>query len=302
MPQNLYLCNGFEALFILNEMKKFQLIFIPLLAILLLGCSSEEQKSNPLPSIDVSADPYRDAEIQKYNLDLRKGRSERFPCDTISVIEYVLDNYPPGTYLMETDKTTLESLPTPSVIYYDDKDGSKYIFAVIAKSRQGERLIETKNLIGYNESYIDLDSTKLGTAFLYLILLECRGNNLSLVWESIIPSHGGFKDHYLSTWNYNGTLYIQNKFYYAQGIGTIDYNYFLIDGIRSQPHLLMTYKGVDFKRTLANVNNDKYPDYYEHIYVSLEDRIFAKDSVAFIWNEKQGAYVNTRNARQTRLY
>ena len=82
----------------------------------------------------------------------------------------------------------------------------------------------------------------------------------------------------------------------------LDYNYFLIDNIRDYPHLLMTYSGTSFKRTLANVNNDKFPDYFEHIYYNLKDRVFSNDSVAFIWSEKDTLYINTRNQKQTRRY
>lgn len=181
------------------------------------SCSYETDKSNPIPTREVAFDPQKDAEIQRYNIELRKDRSERFPCDTISVIEYVFNNYPQGSYLLETDKTTLNSLPKPAIIYHNDTDGRNYVFALITTSRAGERLVEVKNLIGYDESYIDLDSTNLGTPFNFLILLECQDNNLSLVWESIIPSHGGFKTFLLSNWNYNGTKYIENIFLLCSG-------------------------------------------------------------------------------------
>ncbi len=280
--------------------KLFHIFLFLLIFIFTFSCSKEEEVSST-SSYEVALNPEKDAEIQRYNLELRKERSQRFPCDTIAVMEYIYDNYPQGTYLLETDKSTLNSLPKPAVIYYD-KDGRNYVFAVIVKSRSGERLIEIKNLIGYNESYIDQDSTKLGTPFLYLVLLECRGNDFSLVWESIIPSHGGFKNFSLETWDAKGTLFIENQFYYAQGIGIIKYNYFLVDGIRSKPHLLMTYEGLDFKRTIANVNDDKFPDYYEHVFINLPDNIYSKDSVAFYWRERESVYVNTRNSRQTRPY
>ncbi len=283
-------------------MKKINFCIILLLTTSIFSCTTDQEKSNPVPSHDVALNPQKDAEIQRYNIELRKGRSERFPCDTISVMEYIINNYPQGSYLLETDKTTLNSLPNPAAIYHNDPDGRKYVFALITTSRPGERLVEVKNLIGYNESYIDLDSTDLGTPFIYLILLECLGDNLSLVWDAIIPSHGGFKTFSFRKWDFNGTPFIENIFYYAQGIGTISYNYFLIDGIRNKPHLLMTYNGLDFRRTIANVNNDKFPDYYEYLFVSLSDRVFVKDSVAFVWDEKKGVYVNTRNLKQTRPF
>jgi hypothetical protein len=76
----------------------------------------------------------------------------------------------------------------------------------------------------------------------------------------------------------------------------------LIDGIANKPHLLMTYEGINFKRTIANVNDDEFPDYYEYIYYDSGNRIIEKDSVSFIWNIKDSVYVNTRNHRQTRPY
>ena len=99
-----------------------------------------------------------------------------------------------------------------------------------------------------------------------------------------------------------GTYYLENYFHYAQGVGHINYNYFLIDNIRNYPHLLMTYTGTSFKRTLANVNNDKFPEYYEHIFYNLNDKVYSKDSVAFKWSEKDTLYINTRNQKQTRRY
>ena len=64
----------------------------------------------------------------------------------------------------------------------------------------------------------------------------------------------------------------------------------------------MTYDGTNFKRTLANVNNDKFPDYYEHIFYNLNDRVYSKDSVAFKWSVKDTLYINTKNQKQTRRY
>jgi len=92
------------------------------------------------------------------------------------------------------------------------------------------------------------------------------------------------------------------NFHYAQGIGHIDYNYFFIDGITNQPHLLMTYEGINFKRTIANLNEDEFPDYYEYLFYDLGNKVFTKDSIGFIWNSVKNVYVNTRNNKQTRLY
>jgi hypothetical protein len=147
-----------------------------------------------------------------------------------------------------------------------------------------------------------LDSTELGTAFFYLTLFRCTGSGLETVWESLIPSHGGFNRISYNIWRYNNTPLIETNFHYGRGTGHINYNYFLINGVKNKPHLLMTYKGINFNRTIANVNDDEYPDYYEHIYYDLGDRIYSTDSVAFVWDTKDSVYVNTRNHRQKRAY
>lgn len=290
----------------IKKVKLEKLIYpiILLILLLLLSCSKNEDniKNGVNYNNQAAFDPQKDAEIQKYNLGIRKQHTnERFPCDTISVMEYVFDNYPSGTYLLEFDRTTTYNIPSPAIIYYNENN-QKYAFAVIASSRQGERLIEPANIIGYDQSYIDLDSTKLGTPFIYLVLFECRGKDLSKIWEAPVPSHGGFNTFSLNVWKYNRTPYLEVKFHYAQGVGHINYNYFLVDGIRKYPHLLMTYEGTHFKRTIANVNNDIYPDYYEHIFYNLSDKVYSKDSVAFLWSTKDSVYINTRNSKQTRPY
>jgi hypothetical protein len=271
----------------------------------LLGCDPKiKTEDNRINYNEQAAfDQNKDAEIQRYNLEIKKKESKnRFPCDTIAVIEHILNNFPAGTYLLEFDRTETYNIPNPAIIYFTDRDGSKFVFSVIATSRAGERLIEPTNVIGYDQSFIDLDSTELGTPLLYLVMFKCSGNNLVKQWEAPIPSHGGFNSISLKKWIYNGTYYLENNFHYAQGVGNINYNYFLIDDIHNYPHLLMTYSGTNFKRTLANVNNDKYPDYYEHIFYNLNDRVYSKDSVAFKWSEKDTLYINTKNQKQTRRY
>jgi hypothetical protein len=125
---------------------------------------------------------------------------------------------------------------------------------------------------------------------------------IDVVWESVIPSHGGFNTFSIEKWKYQNIPYIRVNFHYAQGIGHIDYNYFLPDGLTSKPHLLMTYKGINFQRSITNYNNDKYPDYYEYLYYDSGKRVEAVDSIPFIWNQPKNAYINTRNSRQTRPY
>ncbi|MFC2103238.1 hypothetical protein ACFLSS_02295 [Bacteroidota bacterium] len=283
-------------------MKQILTIFLTIfLLVFISGCNNDENKKQISGLDGVENSPEKDAQIQKYNLEQQKKLAgTRTPCDTLALKEYVLQNYQQGSYLVNFDKLFGYSLPKPALIYFE-KD-RRYIFAVVAKSREGERLIEPQNIVGYDQSFIDLDSTELGTAYFYLTLFKCDAGSIEKIWESLIPSHGGFNRIILRNWRYKGTPFIETNFHYGRGTGHINYNYFLIDGVNKKPHLLMTYEGINFKRTVTNYNNDKYPDYYEHIYYDLGDRIYSKDSVAFVWNEKDSVYVNTKNNLQTRPY
>ena len=267
-----------------------------------LRCGDEKiEQQDLLKKRGVDDSPERDAQIQQYNLKRQKElAANRYLCDVIALKENILDNYPDGTDLVNSYKLLSYDIPEPAVIYYE-KDSS-YIFCVIAKSRKGERFIEPKNIVGYDQSFIDLDSTELGSAFFFLTLFKCLIGRFEPQWEAAIPSHGGFNMMHFKLWDKVKIPYIRVNFHYGRGTGHIDYNYFLVDGINNKPHLLMTYRGINFKRTIANVNDDRFPDYYEHIYYDLGDRVFTKDSVAFIWNLKDGVYINTRNKKQTRLY
>lgn len=275
-------------------------VLLLLSTVTIISCGGKEE-----PSVgggeQVENSPQKDADIQRYNLEQKKKLSEnRTPCDTLSITEFVLNNYPQGTYLVNFDKILTFNLPQPAVIYYKN-GGETYIFGVIARSKPGERLIETKNIIGFDQSYIDYDSTKLGTAFFYLCLFKCNGDNsFQVMWEAPIPSHGGFNKITLESWN--GVPFIRADFHYAQGVGHIDYNYFMVNGLTAFPHLLMTYKGLNFQRTFLDYNKDKYPDYYEYLYVDTGNRVYAADSIPFFWREKDSVYVNSRNKKQTRPY
>ena len=284
-------------------MKYYLFIFsIVLLSIGLFSCGGKKEGNKNYKSLQVENSPQKDAEIQRYNLEVRKKNStSRTPGDTIAIIEYVLNNYPEGTYLINFDKTLTYNIPQPALIY-TNQESNIFAFGVIARSKPCERLIETKNIIGYDQSYIDLDSSKLGTAFFYLCLFQCLNDQISTVWEAPIPSHGGFNKITMQKWDYNGTPYIDINFHYAQGVGNIDYNYFLVDGLKSFPHLLMTYNGINFRRTLVNVNNDKYPDYLEYLYIDTGKKVIARDSIPFVWSVKDSLYINTRNKKQTRPY
>ncbi|GAB6283236.1 MAG: hypothetical protein STSR0008_19960 [Ignavibacterium sp.] len=287
-------------------MKKIYLfltIFLLFLT-LLFGCGKEEEQKQieGAPGSDeVAYQPTKDIEIQQYNLEERKKlATNRTPCDTLSLMEFVLNNYEEGTYLVDEDKVYTYNIPKSAVIY-DRASGETYIFGVVAKSKKGERLIEVKNIVGYDASFIDLDSTELGTAFFYLTLFKCNGDNtFERVWEALIPNHGGFNKISKEAWRAKNIPYVKANFHYGQGVGHFDYNYFFIDGMLSQPHLLLTYEGINFKRTMTDANGDKYPDYIEYMYLDTGNKIEVIDTVTFIW--KDTCYVNTRNPKQTRPF
>ena len=255
---------------------------------------------------DAANSQSKDEELRGYNLSVQKQQTQnRFPCDTISLKEYILNNYEPGTYLVQFDKTFTYNLPKSAVIYF--KDGADYILAVIAKSKPGERNIEAKNVIGYESSFINLDSTKLGTAFFWLTLFECKDGDFVRLWESEVPIHGGFNKMSIKTWKPKNIKYVELN--YEDGIisGHRNYNFFMIDGWKNPPHLMETYVGLTHKRTMANINNDKFPDYWEYRFTShfWEDSlrtIKLIDSIPFYWSTKRNLYITDKNPRWFRKY
>lgn len=255
---------------------------------------------------DAANSQSKDEELREYNLSVQKQQTQnRFPCDTISLKEYILNNYEPGTYLVQFDKTFTYNLPKSAVIYF--KDGADYILAVIAKSKPGERNIEAKNVIGYESSFINLDSTKLGTAFFWLTLFECKDGDFVRLWESEVPIHGGFNKMSIKTWKPKNIKYVELN--YEDGIisGHRNYNFFMIDGWKNPPHLMETYVGLTYKRTMANINNDKFPDYWEYRFTShfWEDSlrtIKLIDSIPFYWSTKRNLYITDKNPRWFRKY
>lgn len=285
-------------------MKKIKILLVlPLIFGLLSNCGGGGTGEG-----EVAKNSAKDKAIQEYNIDVQKEQTKnRFPCDTIALKEYILQNYESGTYLVDFDRTYTLNIPKSAVIYYRD-GANQYIFAVIAKSKPGERHIETKNIVGFESSYINLDSTKLGTAFFYLTLFECFDGEIHRIWESEVPIHGGFNSMSIKTWIPENIKYIQLN--YEDGIisGHRNYNFFLVDGIRKPPHLLETYIGIVHKRTMADINHDKYPDYYEYLFSSkgyLPDSVSAirvVDSIPFYWNTKRQLYVTNRNSKWFRKY
>lgn len=274
----------------------------------------------------VEFNPNKDYAIVEFNLAEReKLAQKRFPCDTLALAKYVIEEAKTsgekGSYLVDFDKIFTYSVPAYATVYEQKKD-TTYIFGLIAKSRLTDgrdiRVVEPKNLIGFLQSYIDLDSTELGTALFYLTLYRCSDNQFTRVWEAEVPNHGGFNRMWMRKWDvkidtvkknipggkdFIKTIpYIQVQFHWAIGQGHFNFNYFMVDGIEKTPHLLLTYIGINFKRTMVNLNNDKFPDYYEYLYYDTGDRVTAVDSIGFVWREKDSLYYNTRNPRQTRKY
>lgn len=283
-------------------MKLIKLLFVfSLLVIIIAACSKSGTSEG-----DAATSASKEQDIKEYNLAVEKEQTKnRFPCDTISLREYIADNYGEGNYLVEFDRTFTYNVPKSAVIYF--QDGANYVLAVIAKSKPGERFIESKNVIGFESSFINLDSTKLGTAFFWLTLFECRGGEFIRHWESEVPIHGGFNRMSIKTWKPKNMKFVELN--YEDGIisGNRNYNYFLTDGWQKPPHLLETYLALTMKRTLANINNDKYPDYYEYEFTShfWEDSlriIKLRDSIPFYWSEKRQLYITNRTTRWFRKY
>lgn len=282
-------------------MKLYKSIIVFLLfGLLLISCKPKQVGG------DAATSTAKDESVRQYNIDIQKEQTKkRFPCDTISLKEYILSNYDPGTYLVEFDKTFTYSVPKSAVIYF--RDTSDYVLAVIAKSKPTERNIETKNVVGYESSFINLDSTKLGTAFFWLTLFECKDGTFNRLWESEVPIHGGFNRMTIKLWKPKNIKYVELN--YEDGIisGHRNYNFFIVDGWHNPPHLMETYEGIVHKRTLANVNNDKFPDYYEYRFTSGQyldslAQIRVLDSIPFYWSTKRQLYITDKNSRWFRKY
>jgi len=281
------------------DLKLFRNILLFLLFVIIAACSKQEKG-------DATTSAAKDEQLRQYNLNIAKEQAKRrFPYDTISLKEFVLNNYDSGTYLVEFDKTFTYNIPKSAVIYF--QDGGDFILAVIAKSKPTERNIETKNVIGFESSFINLDSTKLGTAFFWLTLFECKDGKFNKVWESEVPIHGGFNNMSIQVWKPKNEKYVELN--YEDGIisGHRDYNFFMIDGWRNPPHLLETYVGLALKRTIANINNDKFPDYWEYRFTSSQyqdsvNSIRVLDSIPFYWSEKRQLYITDKNPKWFRKY
>lgn len=260
------------------------------------SCDEEVSSGDP----EYSAQ--KDESLRRYNIEQEKELSkQRKPCDTLALQEFILDHYGEGVYLVEFDRTYTYNIPKPAVIYY--KEGKKnYIFAAIAKSKVGERYVEKKNIIGFESSFINLDSTKLGTAFFYLTLLTCDDNEFDVLWEAEVPIHGGFNSMKIKKWKTKNTSYVELNFEAGIISGHRNYNFFLVDGIEKKPHLMETYEGIVHKRTMANVNDDKYPDYFEYRFIEDSLKITKLDSIPFYWDVNRQLYITKVNRKWFRKF
>ena len=127
------------------------------------------------------------------------------------------------------------------------------------------------------------------------------------MWESEVPIHGGFNRMTIKTWKPKNIKYVELN--YEDGIisGHRNYNFFMVDGWRNLPHLMETYVGITLKRTLANNNNDKFPDYWEYTFSGSQwqDSLYAirvRDSVPFYWSTRKQLYINDKLPKWFRKY
>ncbi len=280
-------------------MKLIKYLFV-ILTVVLISCGGDENDS---ASGDATTSAGKEGSIRSYNLSVEQQQAgKRFPCDTLSLKEFILNNYPAGTYLVDFDRTYATNVPKAAVVYYKNQNAT-YIFGVVAKSKPGERFIETKNVTGYSSSFINLDSTKLGTAFFWLTLFECnQDGSFNVLWESEVPIHGGFNRITINNWRPKNCMYISLN--YMDGIisGNRSYNFYLVNGLKNPPHLLETYEGLMHKRTMANINNDKYPDYFEYRFNEGNNIISIVDSIPFLWDTVKRLYISPVNKRWFRHY
>ncbi len=106
----------------------------------------------------------------------------------------------------------------------------------------------------------------------------------------------------IKNWKEKRIQYIELNFEDGIISGHRSYNFFFVDGIEKKPHLMETYLGIVHKRTLANVNDDKFPDYYEYRFTEDSTGIAIRDSIPFYWSEKRNLYITDVSRRWWREY
>lgn len=285
-------------------MKLIKIIALLIFAgIFLVACGDDENERNMGDGGSMQGGSEKSLREENLVKQEETSRINRQPCDTVSLQEYIINNFPDGNYLVEFDSPLLNATTKPAVLYH--REGGTYVFGVIAKSKAGERNVEVKNLVGYDASFLNLDSTRLGTAFFYLTLFKCDGSgNFSVIWEDEVPIHSGFSSMKMKRWGKMKIPYVEINFIDGINSGYRNYNYFLVNGLESKPHLLETYESISRKRTIADVNNDKYPDYWEHKFIEDDTALVVKelDSLPFYWDTLKQLYITDKTRRWYRKY
>lgn len=265
------------------------------------GCDWFQDKPEKVKAGETVADNQNaDMSIQEFVIrEKMKTAVDRFPGDTLDLALYIIKNFPAGSYLADLDNISTNLGKKGAVIYLTEK-GKKYVFALVVKSMEGGKLIEIDNFTGYNSSFVDYDSTNLGTAFFYLTLFSYDSTSFTQIWEEIIPQSGGLMNFTYNTWGPYKIPFVNVQFFSAPQLSNDQYNFFLVRGLENKPHLLNLYEGHIRRRRLADINRDSIPDYYEwRVFYTDSSRTFL-DSVGFIW--KDSVYVNTQNPKMTRRY
>lgn len=219
--------------------------------------------------------------------------------DTLAFKKWIEKNFEKNTLLLKCYQRNTKNVKY-AVLNYKYSNDTNYIFAVIAKPKENYKNINIDDLVGYYSSFGNLDSTKKGTAFFYLILVANFGKEYNIKYKEIIPIHNGFDIIYLDKWEQKNIDFITVQFLDALTQGTRRFNYFFVNHFLSKPHLLELYSGIDNLRKLYDINGDNYPDYYEFYFINNDREIRRLDSVGFVWNGE--VYVNTQNSKQTRNY
>jgi hypothetical protein len=111
----------------------------------------------------------------------------------------------------------------------------------------------------------------------------------------------------IKNWDAKNIKYVELNFEDGIISGHRNYNFFMIDGWRKKPHLMETYIAIAKKRVLANINNDKFPDYWEYRFTqnSGRDSLYAirvLDSVPFYWSMKKQLYITDKSSKWFRKY
>ncbi len=284
-------------------MKLVKVLLAILLTIFILAACEEESSGGEGTSLGSHVGG-KEKGLREENLEKQEDlASKRKPCDTLSLQEHILETYPDGQYLVEFDQSISNKSYAPAILYH--REGGTYVFAVIAKSKVTERPIEVKNVVGFDAGFTNLDSTHLGTAFFYLTLFECdEQGSFSTVWESLIPIHTGFNTMRLKRWGRFKVPYVELGFFDSINSGFRNYNYFLVNGILNKPHLLETYTSIARRRELADVDKNKWPDYYEWRFVNNDSLMYVQmlDSLPFYWDTIKNMYVTKYSNRWKRKY